>query len=261
NDSHGGWRGGNRPLFAIERRRRDGGGFRAYRASQGIVTRPRERAPCALPRFASAHRAVRAVAAGPRRRFHLRRVGLRLAGDGTPDGRRDRRARLPVGDGRRRGVRGARDLREPRGRHRASAGRSETPRVMARALRAVRTLPGTATTLLALLVLAALFVPALSHQDPIGIGDVLRLRLLPPFSRDAFGNFHLLGTPRFGRDLFVRMMLAGRISLAVGIVGSVVASGVGTVAGAAAAWMGGVVDRTLMGLSDVLLALPRLVLL
>jgi peptide/nickel transport system permease protein len=110
-------------------------------------------------------------------------------------------------------------------------------------------------------VLAALLVPALSHQDPLGIGDVLRLRLLPPFSRDSLGNFHLLGTDRFGRDLFVRMMLAGRISLAVGIVGSVVASGVGTIAGAAAAWMGGVVDRLLMAISDALLALPRLVLL
>src|SRR6185369_7627934 len=42
---------------------------------------------------------------------------------------------------------------------------------------------------------------------------------------------------------------------------SVVASGVGTIAGAVAAWTGGVVDRSLMALSDALLALPRLVLL
>lgn len=130
-----------------------------------------------------------------------------------------------------------------------------------RALRSVRTIPGAAGALLMLLAAGVVLVPALSHQDALGIGDVLRLRLLPPFARDVFGNFHLLGTDRFGRDLFVRMMLAGRISLAVGIVGSVVASGVGTVAGATAAWTGGFVDRTLMALSDALLSIPRLVLL
>lgn len=133
--------------------------------------------------------------------------------------------------------------------------------MIARALRSLRTIPGAAAALLVLLAAGAVLVPILSRQDPLGIGDVLRLRLLPPFARDVFGNFHLLGTDRFGRDLFVRMMLAGRISLAVGIVGSVVASGVGTIAGAIAAWSGGTVDRTLMALSDALLSIPRLVLL
>jgi ABC-type dipeptide/oligopeptide/nickel transport system permease subunit len=101
----------------------------------------------------------------------------------------------------------------------------------------------------------------LSRQDPIAIGDVLALRLLPPFSRDSTGAFHLLGTDRFGRDLFVRMMLAGRISLAVGIVGSLFAGAVGTAVGAVSAWLGGFVDRLAMAISDALLALPRLVLL
>lgn len=111
------------------------------------------------------------------------------------------------------------------------------------------------------LVAFVLAVPALSHQDPLAIGDVLALRLLPPFSRDAHGAFHLFGTDRFGRDLFVRMMLAGRISLAVGIAGSLLASGLGTGVGAVAAWVGGWTDRALMALGDALLAMPRLVLL
>jgi peptide/nickel transport system permease protein len=117
------------------------------------------------------------------------------------------------------------------------------------------------TGLLVALAAAVVLVPLLSKQDPIAIGDVLALRLLPPFSRDHTGAFHLLGTDRFGRDLFVRMMLAGRISLAVGIVGSLFASAVGTAVGAVSAWLGGLVDRVSMAVSDALLALPRLVLL
>jgi peptide/nickel transport system permease protein len=56
-------------------------------------------------------------------------------------------------------------------------------------------------------------------------------------------------------------MLAGRISLAVGIAGSVIAAAIGTLAGAIAAWRGGWIDRALMGLADTLLSIPRLVLL
>ena len=114
---------------------------------------------------------------------------------------------------------------------------------------------------LALLALGTLLVPAFAHRDPLAIGDVLSLRLLPPFSTDGRGDFHALGTDRFGRDLFVRMMLAGRLSLAVGVIGSVLAAATGTLVGAAAAWRGGVMDTAAMALADALLAVPRLVLL
>ena len=115
--------------------------------------------------------------------------------------------------------------------------------------------------LLGAMALAVIIVPMLSHQNPLAIGDVLALRDLPPGARDATGAFHLLGTDGFGRDLFVRMMLAGRISLAVGLVGSGAAAALGTAVGATAAWMGGLTDRLAMALADALLAVPRLILL
>ena len=118
-----------------------------------------------------------------------------------------------------------------------------------------------AIVLLALMAAAAVIVPMLAHRDPLAIGDVLALRLVPPLAHDSQGAWHLLGTDRFGRDLFVRMMLAARISLAVGVGGSVLAAVLGTLVGAIAAWLGGVADRVAMALADALLAIPRLVLL
>jgi peptide/nickel transport system permease protein len=117
------------------------------------------------------------------------------------------------------------------------------------------------SVVLALLVLAAVVTPMFATRDPLAIGDVLALRLLPPLATDARGDFHLLGTDRFGRDLFVRMMLAGRLSLAVGVAGSVLAAFLGTLIGAAAAWWRGAADLLSMALADAMLAVPRLVLL
>ena len=118
-----------------------------------------------------------------------------------------------------------------------------------------------AMLVLAALALGALFVPALASASPTAIGDALALRLLPPFSVDAAHHFHLLGTDAFGRDLFVRAMLAGRLSLVVGIAGSVLAGAVGIAIGAIGGWKGGVLDRIAMGAGDVLLAIPRLIIL
>jgi len=125
----------------------------------------------------------------------------------------------------------------------------------------VSTFARVALALLLALAVAALVVPALATADPLAIGDVLATRLLPPGATDSFGHFHLLGTDRFGRDLFVRMMLGARISLAVGVAGSVLSGVAGTALGALAAWRGGWTERVTLWAADTLLAVPRLVLL
>jgi peptide/nickel transport system permease protein len=118
-----------------------------------------------------------------------------------------------------------------------------------------------ALALLAALVAGAIVVPPLAPVDPRAMGDVLALRLLPPLAIDPAGHFHLLGTDRFGRDLFTRMMLAARVSLLVGVAGSLLAGAMGVGVGAVAAWVGGAADRVAMAVTDALLAIPRLVLL
>ena len=115
--------------------------------------------------------------------------------------------------------------------------------------------------LLLLLVLAAMIVPALAPADTQAIGDVLGRRLLPPLGRDAAGGWHLLGTDAFGRDLLVRALAAARLSLAVGVGGSVLSGALGTGLGAIAAWRGGASDAVVTAIADVLLAVPRIVLL
>jgi peptide/nickel transport system permease protein len=115
--------------------------------------------------------------------------------------------------------------------------------------------------LLVLLAIGALTIPLLAAADPRAMGDVVAQRFLSPLTTDDRGVFHLLGTDRFGRDILARTMLAARISLVIGLLGSILAGGVGIGIGALAAWSGGVVDRILMGAADALLAIPRLILL
>jgi peptide/nickel transport system permease protein len=115
--------------------------------------------------------------------------------------------------------------------------------------------------LLVTLALATIVLPLIAPADPLAIGDVVAARLLPPLTRDGAGHLHLLGTDAFGRDLFTRMMLAGRLSLAIGAAGALLAVIVGTIVGALAAWRGGLVDTIAMAVTDALLSIPRLVLL
>lgn len=114
---------------------------------------------------------------------------------------------------------------------------------------------------LAVFVAACVLGPTLIGVHASSIGDVLASRFVAPFGRDAHGALHALGTDSLGRDLLVRLLLAGRISLAVGLAGSLLAGALGLCVGALAGWRGGWIDRALMAVCDALLAIPRLVLL
>ena len=72
---------------------------------------------------------------------------------------------------------------------------------------------------------------------------------------------HPLGTDDLGQDLLARVLYGGRISLAVGIVATLIALTMGVLIGAGAGFYGGAVDHTLMRLTDLFLSLPQLPLL
>ncbi len=83
---------------------------------------------------------------------------------------------------------------------------------------------------------------------------------LGPFSRCPNG-FHVLGTDKSGRDYLTRLMQAGRVSMALAIVVTVLSQTFGTVIGGISGYFGGWVDSLAMRTVDFLLTLPLLPLL
>jgi len=93
--------------------------------------------------------------------------------------------------------------------------------------------------------------------------------LLSPFAIDqtdwyqlsakpSFSSGHIFGTDDLGRDLFVRVMYGGRISLMVGLVATMVSVFIGVSYGAISGYLGGKTDAIMMRVVDVLYAMPFL---
>lgn len=101
------------------------------------------------------------------------------------------------------------------------------------------------------IVLLSFFASLVSPYDPYSIDPLSRLK--PPSVE------HWFGTDNFGRDLFVRVALAVRVSLSVGAAVAVIAGVTGIVIGLLCAWYRPV-DRVLMRVCDGLFAFPSLLL-
>jgi peptide/nickel transport system permease protein len=109
-------------------------------------------------------------------------------------------------------------------------------------------------------VIVAVFAPLLA-VDPSAQRDIVATRFQPPLATDVHGTFHLLGTDRFGRDVWARLAYGARVSLGVGALAVLLSVVIGTAVGAAAGFWRGRAGVALLGLTDFALALPRVVLL
>ncbi|MCW2473313.1 MULTISPECIES: glutathione ABC transporter permease GsiD [unclassified Symbiopectobacterium] len=104
-----------------------------------------------------------------------------------------------------------------------------------------------------LLIAVALLAPYLAPFDAENYFDYDRLNEGP-------SSLHWLGVDALGRDIFSRVLLGARISLAAGILSVVVGMVIGTLLGLVAGYYEGVWDRLIMRLCDVLFAFPGILL-
>jgi len=105
-----------------------------------------------------------------------------------------------------------------------------------------------------LMVLASVVGPSLIPFDSLKI-DIRHRFAPPPFEG------HLFGTDPLGRDLLVRLLMAGRISLSIGFAAMIVSTAFGTLIGVAAGYYGGAIRVALMRFVDAMLCFPQIFLL
>jgi len=78
------------------------------------------------------------------------------------------------------------------------------------------------------------------------------------FGVDSPAHIMLLGTDAFGRDEFSRLLFGGQISLAAGLVATLITLAMAAVVGTVSGFYGGWIDESLMGVSELFLSLPWL---
>ena len=106
--------------------------------------------------------------------------------------------------------------------------------------------------MLLLMIFSAIFASVISPYDPLQ-QDIIN-RLQPPSAA------HFFGTDELGRDIFSRILYGSRISLTVGLIAVSISSVVGCALGAIAGYYGGVLDNVIMRCTDVLMAIPSILL-
>ena len=103
-----------------------------------------------------------------------------------------------------------------------------------------------------LLLVVAAAAPWLAGHDPLATD--LGRRLAPPSAE------HWFGTDQLGRDILARIIYGSRVTLAIIVLVAILIGPIGMAVGVASGYFGGGVDKILMGITDIVMAFPRLIL-
>ena len=106
--------------------------------------------------------------------------------------------------------------------------------------------------MLLLLIFAAVFANLIAPYDPVE--QNLLIRLQGPSAA------HWFGTDELGRDIFSRILYGARISLTVGLIAVSISCVAGCALGAIAGYYGGILDTVIMRISDIMMAIPSILL-
>lgn len=121
----------------------------------------------------------------------------------------------------------------------------------------LRDAPAAAVIIVALLVLVAIFAPWIAPHDPLQPLPGAKINTDPAWQTGDWSA--VLGTDFQGRDILSRVIYGTRISVVVGLVGTLVAGSIGLTVGVVAGYLGGIVDQILMRIVDAWLAIPALI--
>src|ERR1700693_2700815 len=112
-----------------------------------------------------------------------------------------------------------------------------------------------ALVILATIVLVGLLAPLIAPYDPAAQPDIVALKSLAP------SLAHPFGTDPYSRDVLSRVIYGARLSLAIGLLATLVSLTLGVAYGAISGYACGAADAVMMRVLDAFLAIPRLLLL
>ena len=121
----------------------------------------------------------------------------------------------------------------------------------------LRNVPVVPAVILGTLVVAAVLAPLVAPHDPERPVRGAKIFAPPVWEGGSWST--PLGTDFQGRDVLSRLIYGARVSLTVGLMGTVFAGGVGLALGVLSGYLGGWVDQVIMRLTDAWLALPSII--
>jgi peptide/nickel transport system permease protein len=125
-------------------------------------------------------------------------------------------------------------------------------------VKALREAPLAAVVILGGLVLAAVLADVIAPYDPTLPVKGAEM-FAPPFWMEGGSLATPLGTDFQARDILSRLLYGARVSLVVGLMGTLVAGAIGTAMGILSGYLGGWADQIIMRVTDAWLALPAIV--